>query len=324
MNQMLDEVDSKSSERVGRVMTVLGLVEPTELGRVLAHEHLFIDLYRVYQPHRDMKLSDPDLIRVELERFREIGGGTVVDLTTPDLGRNPTSLREISHTTGLHVVMGSGHYRKPFYGVEIDRLPTRQIQDAMVRDVLEGESGVLPGVIGEIGTDESFIAAVEERVHRASARAARKTGLSVVTHSLGSDVGLAQLDLMTEEGLSPDRVAIGHADTFPHWQYHEELLGQGAYLIYDTIRGLNDYETRRTARLILRAVEAGFENRILLSHDVCATGHLSNYGGRGFTYVHGEFLGMLAAEGLSKVVLEKLAGRNAQRFLTIRSLPDLD
>jgi phosphotriesterase-related protein len=309
---------TESPHHLGAVMTVLGPVRPEDLGKVLSHEHLFIDLFRIYQPHRDMQLADARLMEIELQRFRDIGGGTVVDLTTPDIGRDPARLKSLSLATGVHIVMGSGHYRSPFYRADLDRITTCGLTNALLRDITDGDSGVRPGVIGEIGTDANFVAALEERVHRAAARAALTSGLSVVTHSLGSDVGTAQLELLLEEGLSPTRVAIGHADTFPHWGYHEHLLGRGAYLVFDTLRGTNDYETNRTIGLLLRAIDAGFEDKILLSHDVCTTAHLHNYGGQGFTYVHGDFMNRLRAEGLTPEVIEKLGAENAQRFLTIR------
>ncbi len=53
-----------------------------------------------------------------------------------------------------------------------------------------------------------------------------------MTHSLGSDVGLQQLRLFAEEGVSGERVAIGHADTWPEAQYHRALLELGATLIF--------------------------------------------------------------------------------------------
>src|SRR5262245_45153019 len=134
------------------VMTVTGPVDADSLGPVLCHEHIFIDLYSIYQPHRDMYLHDASLAADEVAQFAAQGGGTIVDLTTPDIGRRPKALKQVSEATGLNVVMGTGRYRAPFYEAAIDQRPTSQIFEEFLDDIDTGCDGVRPGVIGEIGT----------------------------------------------------------------------------------------------------------------------------------------------------------------------------
>ncbi len=89
-------------------MTVLGPVSAAELGRTLPHEHLLFNLFRGFRPHREFLLHDEDLAAHELERFAAAGGRTIVELSTPDLGRNAAGLRRLAERTGLHIVMGTG------------------------------------------------------------------------------------------------------------------------------------------------------------------------------------------------------------------------
>ena len=100
------------------VMTVLGPVPADELGITLPHEHLQCDLARV-TGRREEQLSDIDLAVAEVKRFRTAGGATVVDVTNRHLGRDPVALQTISRATGLHIVMGCGWYREPFYDREV-------------------------------------------------------------------------------------------------------------------------------------------------------------------------------------------------------------
>jgi predicted metal-dependent phosphotriesterase family hydrolase len=296
------------------VTTVRGDIDRSELGVTLSHEHVLINLFRVYQPHRDMYLHDEVLAVRELNDFVALGGGTVVDLTTPDLGRKPRLLHEISIQTGLNIVMGCGRYRTPFYEPAIERLTTAELAQLFIDDIRIGVDGVRPGVIGEIGTDLDYVNPIEERVHRAAARAAVETGLPLFTHSLGSSVGSLQLDIFRDEGLSAERVAIGHADTWPDREYHLKILDQGAYLSFDTIRGQVPYETHRTIDLIKNAVDHGFADQILFSHDVCSTGHYKQYGGHGYTYVPGDFLVELERSGLPPAVGAGALTANPARF----------
>ena len=51
----------------------------------------------------------------------------------------------------------------------------------------------------------------EERVFRAAARAQRAVGVSITTHTTHfGDLALEQVDLLLDEGVTPERIIIGH------------------------------------------------------------------------------------------------------------------
>src|SRR5207344_2936607 len=99
-------------------------------------------------------------------------------------------------------VMGCGWYRTAYYPAEarIDRRSVDDLADELVAEIEGGvgETGIRPGIIGEIGTDKPWVSPAEERIHRAVARAARRTGLAITTHAVLSDVGLAQLRIFED------------------------------------------------------------------------------------------------------------------------------
>src|SRR6266852_133759 len=76
------------------ITTVLGQITPQEAGFTLSHEHLMCDLWRLF-PSYDNILDDECLAEEELCRYRDAGGGAVVDCTSVGLGRNPEALRRI-------------------------------------------------------------------------------------------------------------------------------------------------------------------------------------------------------------------------------------
>jgi predicted metal-dependent phosphotriesterase family hydrolase len=180
-----------------QVMTVRGPIDGDQLGLTLTHEHLLLDLFRVTRI-RDQRFRDEPLMIEEAIRFKAAGGGTMVEVTNLGLGRDPAGLRRISEATDLHIVMGSGWYREPFYDHQyIGRRTTRDLADDFVRDIEVGdESGIRPGIIGEIGADLAWVSPIEERVLRAAARAHLRTGLTITTHAIESPVGLQQLDIL--------------------------------------------------------------------------------------------------------------------------------
>jgi phosphotriesterase-related protein len=307
------------------VLTVAGPVPAADIGFTLPHEHLSCSLERVHLRQQAFDFScDADLISEELDAFRAGGGECVVDLTPPGLGRDARWLQSLSARTGLHVVMAAGWYRDSFYppGADIDRRSIDSLTDELVAEAEAGVegTGVRPGIIGEIGTDGARISPREEKVHRAAARAASRTGLAVVTHSLGSKVGLTQLAVFEEEGLEPARVVIGHADSVPDLGYYDAILDRGASLSFDLF-GLRDREAdvREATGIqsIVALLERGFADRIMLSQDVCSNAQLRRYGGNGYGYLTVRVLPWLRDRGVEEPEIERMTVANPRHLLTV-------
>ena len=314
-----------STTRPG-VQTVLGRIEPGELGWTLPHEHTAIALWHIANRWDYWELRrDESVIVEELAKFGAAGGSTVVDLTLPGVGRDPEWLARISRATGLNIVMGGGWYRDAYYPVEalIDRRSVDDLADELVREatVGVGDSGVRIGIIGEIGTDKPWLSAREERVHRAAARAARRTGLSITTHAVQSTVGLDQLTVFEEEGADLSRVVIGHADSNPSPAYHQAIVGRGATVEFDflgmTFTPLERHGEGRIVESICDLLGQGRVGQILLSQDVCHDSQLTRYGGNGYVHLAETFLPRLRAAGVGEDEIRTMTVDNPRRLLTI-------
>jgi len=311
---------------MAHVQTVLGPIDPADLGVTLPHEHTQIHLWQIANRWDYWELTrDAPLIREELGRFRAAGGSALVDLTLPGVGRDPDWLVELARDTGLHLVMGCGWYREAYYPAEalIDRRSVDELADELVREATEGigATGIRPGIIGEIGTDKPWVSALEERVHRAAARASRRTGLAITTHGVMSDVGRAQLRIFEEEGVDPARVVIGHADSYPSLEHYLAIVDRGASVEFDFL-GMSftpqeQYGEERTAGLLCELLARGHAERILLSQDVCHNSQLKRYGGNGYVHLAETFLPRLRAAGVSEAEIETMTVSNPRRILTI-------
>ncbi|HEY9389840.1 MAG TPA: hypothetical protein VIR27_08745 [Mycobacteriales bacterium] len=302
---------------MGEVVTVAGPIDSAEIGTTLMHEHLFINLLREYRG--DGLLNDPRLAAEECARFAALGGRTVVDCTNGSMGRDPELLRQVSTEAGINIVMGSGHYRVPYLDAGwMDAHSVDEVAEQIVVDLTVGvaDTGIRAGIIGEIGADKWYVSAHEERSFRAAARAHRRTGVTISTHAARWPVGLAQLDLLAEEGVDPARVIVGHCDTVPIPEYHLDLARRGAYVQFDNIRGLTTYDLERQVEYVLGMRRAGYLDRVLLSHDVCLRSHLAISKGPGFTLVMSDFLPRLRSAGLSQEEVRVIMVDNPRRALT--------
>jgi predicted metal-dependent phosphotriesterase family hydrolase len=308
------------------VQTVLGPIEPEDLGFTLPHEHTQIALWHIPARWDYWQLTrDEPLILEELAAFREAGGRSLVDLTMPGVGRDPSWLEGLARASDLNIVIGCGWYRGAYYPTEalIDRRSVDDLADELVREATEGVggTGIRPGIIGEIGTDKPWISALEERVHRAAARAARRTGLAITTHSVLSPVGLDQLRLFEDEGVDPGRIVIGHADSYPHIDHYLAIVERGASVEFDflgmSFTPAERHGEARIVELLCDLLSRGYAEHILLSQDVCHDSQLRRYGGNGYTYLADTFLPRLREAGVEDAEIETMTVANPRRLLTI-------
>jgi predicted metal-dependent phosphotriesterase family hydrolase len=310
---------------MAHVQTVLGPIDPDALGFTLPHEHTQIALWHIQSRWDYWQLTrDQPVILEELGRYRAAGGSGLVDLTPTGVGRDPEWLGEVATASGLHVVMGCGWYRTAYYPPEalIDRRSVGSLADELIAEIETGvgETSIRPGIIGEIGTDKPWVSPAEERVHRAVARASRATGLAITTHGVLSDVGLAQLRILEEEGADPGRVIIGHADSYPFLDHYLAILERGANLEFDFI-GMPWERERisegRTVELVCELLGRGHADRLFLSQDVCNDSQLVAFGGNGYAYLAETFVPRLRAAGVSHAEIETMTVANPRRLLTV-------
>lgn len=316
--------------------SVRGDVTLDQLGPILSHEHVFLNLMR--ERRGDGLLTDESQAVAELSTFRCQGGSAIIDLTAAELtpgsvpDANPTfdaqspgqtreprsieALRRVSQAADVHIFLATGRYRDPYlHRPLIDRLGVNGLAEEMVHDLTDGfaDTSVRAALIGEIGSDAWYISAAEERVFRAAAAAHHHTGAAIYTHAARWEVGLQQLDLLQECGVQPQHVAIGHVDTVPSPDYALRLAERGTYVGLDTI--YSKARGRWALDRLLDLVDAGFADQVLLSHDVCVTSQLQSAGGPGYGHVLGDLRDQALARGLPAETYARVVSRNPRALL---------
>ena len=241
----------------GKAITVLGPIAPDLIGVTLPHEHLFIDFWvPLDQPGRWEKLGvkPPETVEeieiwhqkitarnrtrmmkhfhrnrdgftldslddtiTEVLAYRQLGGKTIVDVTTIGLNRQPKKLHEVALKTGVNIIMGTGFYRAPWHPEDMDNRSVSNLTEQMVREIVEGinDTGVKAGIIGEIPAEHLVFDpkdSNEVKVLRAAARASQLTGAAITLHSSFSNLGHIRrsVDILEEEGADLSRVVVGH------------------------------------------------------------------------------------------------------------------
>ncbi|MFC8080651.1 phosphotriesterase [Streptomyces sp. NPDC057307] len=310
-----------AARRSHHLRTVTGPLPVSAVrGPALAHEHLVLDLDRAGD---GAAVLDADrhgaAVTAELAALREeYGLGLVVELTCRGMGRRPHALARISAEAGVTVVAATGWYYEPFHPAELDGASVEELTATLVREIEAGigDTGIRPGVLGEIGSHGDTPTEPETRALLASAHAAVATGLSVATHAQLGHGGLAQLALLTGAGLPPHRISLGHQDLLDAPTVHRELAASGAYVAFDTV-GKESYQSDTTRlRLLLALLEAGHADRVLLSCDISRHAYLRSEGGQGYGHLFRSFLPRVRAAGVDDDLIDLMTRRNPLRFLT--------
>jgi phosphotriesterase-related protein len=263
-----------------------------------------------------------------LRLYREAGGGTVVDVTSQGLGRNPAGLKEISEASGVHVVMGSGYNVAARHPPGVHEASVSQLAERITRDVVDGPDGsaVKPGIIGEIGMDWPPHPD-EDKVLRAAAAAQTATGVALTIHP-GHDpqVPMAAIETVRSAGGDPERTIVGHLDrTLFTVESMLDLAVTGCYLEFDFFgmetsryyKGVNVPNDLGRIDNLIALVEAGYSRQLLISSDICRKTSLTKFGGDGYAHILENVIPLMRAKGMADGEMRTIVVENPMRALLI-------
>jgi phosphotriesterase-related protein len=259
------------------VQTVTGPCSPSELGRTLMHEHLLVG-WPGWEAHLgDDRAAHADRRRICVERMhelRELGVRSLLDPCPIDLGRDVELAAEVAAASGVRIVCATGLYKEDegapayfrFRGQFGDAVS--EMADLFVRELSEGigDTGIRAGVI-KVATGAGRITPYEESVLRAAARAHKATGAPITTHTDRGTMGLEQLAILGEEGVTASAVVVGHSCGSSDLDYHLAMLDRGAYLGFDRFGLEILHPDRARIAALVGLLGVGFASRIVLSHD---------------------------------------------------------
>jgi phosphotriesterase-related protein len=278
------------------IRTVLGDIAPDEAGLTLTHEHVRYQYQGCEFDHNnvwDLESMAREVGSAVRSMCRDHGFKTMVDLTPPDIGRHPELLAEVSRRSGCHIVATTGFYAEGMgIGFYWRRKSVDYIADVLVRDITEGmvhdnrltpyKAGCIKVATGAMGETPPLpnglrIGPYEERIMRAAARAQKRTGAPIGTHTQPADYvvcnpGLEMLDLLEREGADPGKIMLGHVFIKPKLEQLVQLCERGAILqvdhigipwMHDTPEQLDE----EMAVLICRLCDLGHIDKLLFSYD---------------------------------------------------------
>jgi 5-phospho-D-xylono-1,4-lactonase len=308
------------------VRTVLGDIEPADLGVTYAHEHLVIDGGAPVRLNPDFALGDVDRMLGEVEEAVGFGLEAVVDAMPCDCGRNVVKLAELSRRSGIHIVGPTGLHHERYYGSDhwSTRIPIEELVDRFTLDVTVGidandyaapevrRTDHRAGVIKIAGSHDGP-SARDLRVFEAAAATHLATGAPILTHCEGGTGALEQVRALVDFGVPPSHVALSHIDKIVDRGYHRDVLATGAFAEYDGSFRWGDAENG-TLQLLEWALEDDLIGGILLGMDAARQGYYHVYGGSpGLAWLLDGFADLMRSRGLDDAVRRRLFIDNPAR-----------
>lgn len=178
------DVASGVSTDEPHVMTLLGPIDPIELGVCLPHVHLLCDPVALTEDNPDYRLDDEALAEEEIEAFVTMNGRSLVECSTRDYGRDIDGLVRIAGWAPVHLIAVTGRHKH----LHASRMEGATDVDALTAEFIHelkdgaGTKGAKAGVI-KIGTSLDEITDVERAAIEAAGAAHRATGAPITTHT---------------------------------------------------------------------------------------------------------------------------------------------
>ncbi|ROO89119.1 phosphotriesterase-related protein [Actinocorallia herbida] len=334
------------------IHTVLGPIEPDELGPTSMHEHLLSDLRIWSRPSAEeppsgvpigpellgylrwnalsvpenLVLHDPDTAVAELRDARAAGASAVVELTLEGMGRRLAELPEISRRSGVHLCVGGGFYVDQVHPGRVRAADVDGVAEMLLAELRDGigGTGIRPALLGEIGTSWP-VTDGEWKVLRAAGRAGAESGAAVYVHlSFRGKPALPVFEALVAEGMDPSRIIIGHLDEYFDPGYHREVARTGAVLAYDTFGSdflyggpeqRNPTDAERIA-MVEWLLEEGYAGQLIIGADVWTQANLKRNGGYGYDHLFRRIAPAITrVAGGDASVVERILVTNPRRLL---------
>lgn len=288
----------------------------------------------------------------DLVAFRKLGGGTIVENSGITMGRHVPMYQRLSELSGVRIVGTTGfgnqersipahfsligffyrghgpfQWKKPIPGSPApSHVGTKEyLMFLFYNELTEGMAG--PAMIRtpcraglvRCGSAHNEVTIAEEQAIRGAAMAGRRAGVSVLADGIGQMQ--RQFELLTEEGLPPGRIVLGHCDDGRGADAARDIgyAERGAWIAYDHIGWESGFPHAMAddarVKLVKEMVGAGHAGRLLLSCSVIGQGLGIPSSRHRYAHLLEDFVPRLRRAGIGESTIHTILVENPRRLL---------
>jgi phosphotriesterase-related protein len=237
------------------------------------------------------------------------------------LGRDVMLLQILSDISGVHIITNTGLYGAadnkylPRYAFEesAEQLASRWVKEW---EVGIDDTDIRPGFI-KIGVNPDTLSPLHRKLVLAAVITHKATGLTIASHTGPSTPAFQQLEILSENGVSPEAFIWVHAQQEKDLNILAKAAESGAWISLD---GLHEDQMQTYIGRLQFLKERGCLHRVLLSHDAGWYSPGEEGGGefRPFTTLTERFIPLLLTNGFTPTEIDMLIIRNPQEALKVR------
>ncbi|KOS62874.1 hypothetical protein FJQ98_07330 [Lysinibacillus agricola] len=312
------------------ITTIIGKKGINELGITHPHEHLFLKKGVPMQVDPSLVIDDYEKTKNEVILAMAHGVQTIVDAQPIGAGRNAALLKKVSEESGLNIIACTGFHKLVFYksnhwihSASSEKLTELYVDELTNHLYQDGEdnwpSTIVDGKAGLIKTaaDMQGVAGRYFSLFKAAATASKLTNTAIMSHTELGYHALEQISFYEKHDIAPEKLIICHLDRkTENLEYMLHVAESGVYIELDTIGRFRYHSDEDEIIMILRLLDKGHEDRILLSLDT-TNKRMRHYDGGNFglDYLQTTFLPILKKAGVSDSMIRKMTIDNAARAL---------
>ena len=304
---------------MGRVVTVRGEIDASEMGITLPHEHILVDFIGAEKTgrHRYNRDNVVTTMLPYLQQIVGLGVRTFVDCTPMYLARDVHVLARLSELSGLNILTNTGQYKEPFLPATSFELTPDALAASWIREFEEGieDSDIRPGFI-KTAVDPGVLSAVQWKLMQAAAITSRETGLTIGTHT-GFGIPALEIQIILEgRGVDPRKWIFIHAQNEADYDLVRMVAKNGSWIEID---GIGENAVKKNLIPLLKLLHGGFEDQLLISQDAgwYMVGEEPGATKRPYSYLQSEFLGVLRRYGVDDPTIHKLMVTNPARAFAL-------
>ncbi|XP_017144442.1 phosphotriesterase-related protein [Drosophila miranda] len=292
----------------------------------------YVRLYP-YSSKENVRFYDEEALEAakkDVLLYKKHGGGSIVENSSYGLKRNLEFIVELAESTGVHFIAGTGHYIHAVQDASHASLTVEQMSDLYTKDILTGieikGKMVKCGFIGEVASVYP-IHEFEKNSIKATGEIQEVLGCGVSFHPHRD--AQAPFDIMRlylEAGGRAQKCVMSHLDrTLFKIEELVELSELGCYLQYDLFgTECSYYQLNTNVDMIsdgqridnlMKLIEEGLLDRLLMSHDIHTKHRLTSYGGHGYHHIHTNILPRMFARGVTLEQVEQMTVTNPANWL---------
>ncbi len=305
-----------------KIVTVNGEIDASEMGITLEHEHVLVNFIGADSVH--LKPHSPEeafqKILPHLLEIKKHGVKTFVECTPNYLGRDVSLLKKLSDETGINILTNTGFYgafNNKFIPEHVLKMPAEDIARFWIAEWEQGieGTGIKPGFI-KIAVNRKPLSEFHATLARAAALTHKETGLTIMSHTGPATGAFQQLEILKEEGVSPEAFIWTHASNEKDWAKLVKAAKMGCWISLDKY-GWDKKELEGESLVFLK--NENVLDKILISHDAgWYDPNKPEKKYKPYTNIFQTLIPNLKAKGFSEEDIEQLLVKNPAKAFTVK------